>query len=87
MVNVGYRYSTSSSRSIFDPVDSPTMVTRVPRTSRAHYALRTFNGTIDSNPPLTVLNTYGPSVAHESNDVEDPLVRLTSVNGTIHLTR
>lgn len=60
---------------------------RVPRASKAHYALRTFNGTIDSNPPLTVLTTYGPSVAHESNDVEDPLVRLTSVNGTIHVNR
>ena len=60
---------------------------RVPRGVKAHYALRTFNGTIDSNTPLTVLTNYGPSVAHESNGVEDPLVRLTSVNGTIHLSR
>lgn len=60
---------------------------RVPRASQAHYALRTFNGTIDSNRPLPVLTTYGPSVAHESNGVEDPVVRLTSVNGTIRVNR
>jgi hypothetical protein len=60
---------------------------RVPRGSKVHYALRTLNGTINSNPPLMVLTTYGPSVVHESHDVEDPFVRLTSVNGTIHLTR
>jgi hypothetical protein len=60
---------------------------RVPRGAAAHYALRTFNGTIDSNTPMTVLTTYGPSVAHEDNGVEDPIVRITSVNGAIHLTR
>lgn len=60
---------------------------QVPGGAKAHYALRTFNGSIESNTPMPVLTTYGPSVAHESNGVEDPLVRLTSVNGTIHVNR
>jgi hypothetical protein len=60
---------------------------RVPRGAPAHYTLRTFNGAIDSNTPMKVLTTYGPSVAHEDNGVEDPIVRITSVNGTIRLSR
>lgn len=60
---------------------------RVPGGLKAHYALRTFNGTIESNVPLPVLSSYGPHVAHEDRGVEDPLVRLTSVNGTIRVTR
>lgn len=60
---------------------------RLPAGLKAHYALRTFNGSIASDVPLTVLNTFGPEVVHEANDVEEPLVRLTSVNGSITLTR
>jgi len=60
---------------------------RLPDGLRAHYALRTFNGRIESDVPLTVRNTFGPEVVHETNDVEEPLVRLTSVNGSISLTR
>ena len=60
---------------------------RVPRGVAAHYALRTFNGTIESSPPLTVLTSYGPSFVHENGGVEDPIVRVTSVNGTIRLNR
>ncbi len=63
------------------------IILRVPRASKAHYALRTFNGTIDADPPLGVINTYGPSVVHESHGVEDPFVRVTTVNGTIRLNR
>jgi hypothetical protein len=60
---------------------------RVPAGLKAHYELRTLNGTIDTNVPLPVLNSYGPHVVHESSGVEDPLVRLTSINGTIRVTR
>lgn len=60
---------------------------RVPAGAKAHYALRTLNGTIDSNVPLPVLNSYGPHVAHEAGGVEDPVIRLTSANGNIRVTR
>ncbi len=60
---------------------------RVPGGAKAHYALRTLNGTIDSSVPLPVLNNYGPHVAHDGNGVEDPLVRLTSVNGSLRVRR
>jgi hypothetical protein len=60
---------------------------KLPGGAKAHYALRTFNGVIDSNVPLPVLTTYGPNVVHEAGGVEDPLVRLTSVNGSLHVTR
>jgi len=32
-------------------------------------------------------NTFGPQVAHEANGVEEPLIRLISVSGDIHVTR
>lgn len=60
---------------------------RLPGGTKAHYELRTLNGIINSNAPLPVLNSYGPHVAHEAGGVEDPLVRLTSVNGNLNVTR
>lgn len=60
---------------------------RLPGASRAHYALRTFNGTIESSVPMPIQSVYGPHVAHETSGVDDPLVRLTSVNGTIRIER
>lgn len=60
---------------------------RLPGGTKAHYELRTLNGVVDSNVPLPVLNSYGPHVAHEAGRVEDPLVRLTSVNGSLRVTR
>lgn len=58
---------------------------RLPRAARAHYALRTFNGTIESSVPVSIQKVYGPHVAHETSGVEDPIVRVTSVNGTIRI--
>lgn len=58
---------------------------RAPGGVEAHYALRTFNGTIESSEKLPVLDTYGPHVAHVDGGVGGPLVRLTSVNGNIRI--
>jgi len=63
------------------------IVLRLPSGTNANYSLRTLNGVIDSNVPMPVLKSYGPHVAHVAGDVNDPLVRLTSVNGSIHVTR
>lgn len=63
------------------------IVLRLPGGTQASYSLRTLNGVIDSNVPLPVLNSYGPHVAHVAGGADVPLVRLTSVNGGIHVTR
>jgi len=54
---------------------------------KGHFALRTLNGTIESHLPLAVQHTFGPQVAHESNGVDEPMIRLSSVNGSIRVTR
>ncbi len=56
---------------------------RLPAGLRAHVALGTLNGTIRTDPPMAVQHVFGPNIAHAGNDVEEPLVRLTSVNGDI----
>jgi hypothetical protein len=59
----------------------------VPGAVTPHLDVRTLNGAIHSDIPLTVRNTFGPQVAHEANGVEEPLIRLISVSGDIHVTR
>ncbi len=56
---------------------------RLPARFRAHYALSTLNGTIRTDLPIVVQHVFGPNIAHAAGDVEEPLVRLTSVNGDI----
>lgn len=58
---------------------------RLPESVKAHFALRTMNGSIQSVFPFAVQSNFGPQVVHLSNDVEEPLVRVYSVNGDIHV--
>lgn len=61
------------------------IVLRVPRGLKAHFALRTLNGKVESDVPFEVRSVFGPPSVHEPGGVEAPLVRLTSVNGDIRI--
>lgn len=60
---------------------------RIPSGLRPHYAMRTLNGTIRSDMPVQIGRAFGPNIAHDASDVEEPFVRLTSVNGDLVVTQ
>lgn len=62
-----------------------TISVKIPKGVDAFWIVRTLNGTIDSDIPFEIRDSFGPKVAHHPNDRGEPLVRAYSVNGNIQI--
>lgn len=75
-----------------DPSDSVQLETfngdillNIPKALKAHFAARTLNGAIQAAPRFVIRNNFGPQSTHVPAGIDDPMIRLTSMNGSIHI--
>lgn len=66
---------------------------RVPKRTKAHWVVRTLNGTIESKIPFEVHGDFGPQVVHDTiengsvdAEIDEPIIRAYSVMGNIRVT-
>ncbi len=60
---------------------------RLPKAVSPHLQVRTLNGSVQSEFPITVEKVFGPQVAHDTGAPDAPFVSLVSVTGDIHISR